>query len=383
LDLKLDESVTKEVRGVSSKFDAAYWREVSERAAFPSEYWKAIGKAGLFGILVGKEWGGMGKDLVDAALATIETAERYAGLGSYLFLSGALTPLIFAKNANDEAKKKLLPSLISGAMRVSIALTEEESGSDSASINTVARNISGHYLIDGAKMFVTNAEAADLLLLFARTKPAATGRRGEGISMFLVDTKSRGLKTERLAKLGVDFNTLDALEIKGLKAGEDDLVGTVHEGLESMKGIFEMDRILTAASLVGTGRLALDTASAYAKQRTVFGKPVGSYQGIQFPMADAWAQLLAAESMVLKAASMFEDAKRPTNEANSALLEAQSASAAATDRALQAFGGHGYLKRHDVERYWRDVRVHRLHPVTEELLLSMLATRALGLPTSS
>lgn len=377
-----DEPIVKAMREATSRFDVEYWRNICGREAFPSEYWKALGSAGLFGVLVEEEWGGMGKGLVDLALATLETAERYAGLGSYLYLSGALTPSIFMANADEDMKRRMLPSLVRGEKRISIALTEEDSGLDGLSIRTTARRSSDHFVIDGIKMFVTNGDTADYLLIFARTKPIEEGRRSRGISLFLVDGKSPGIRAEKLEKLGMDFNTLCSLEIEDLKAGPEDLVGPMDEAWHPMKEVFQKDRILTSASLVGTGMLALDLASAYAGRRRVFGRAVGSNQGIQFPLADALAQLVAAESITLKAATMAQNGENTTNEANVALIEAQTAAAAATDRALQTFGGHGYLRRNDVERFWRDVRVHRFHPISEEVLLSMVAEKALGLPAS-
>lgn len=336
----------------------------------------------MFGILVGKEWGGMEKGLVELTMATQETAEHFAGLGSYLCLSGALTPTIFTANATDEMKRRVLPSLVSGSKRVSIALTEEETGLDALSVKTAAKKVSDHFKIDGSKMFVTNADTADYLLVFARTKQPEQGKRGRGITMFLVDAKSQGIKAEKLEKLGMDFNTLWSLEISGLRAEMDDVVGQMDDAWRPMKEVFEKDRVLTSASLVGTGKLALSLASAYCGKRKVFNRAIGSNQGVQFPLADAWAQLMAAETFAIKAASALQNGKGSGTEASIALLGAQSAASTATDRALQAFGGHGYLVRNDVERFWRDVRGNRFHPISEEILLSIVAQKALGLPAS-
>jgi acyl-CoA dehydrogenase len=382
LNFEADDSVAKAMRGVSSKFDTAYWREVCEKGSFPSEYWRAIGKAGLFGVLLDEERGGMGRRLLDLVLATEETAERFAGLGSYLFHSGALMPTIFARNPSAEIERKVLPQLASGKMRISIALAEEESGSDALSIKTTAARSSGDFVINGEKTFVTNADNVDLLLLFARTKAAGEGGKAKGISTFLVDPRSPGIEIRRLGKLGMDFDTICEVKIREVKVGPEALVGAVDEAWQPMRETFEMDRILTAGSLVGTGKLALNLASAHAKGRTVFGKAVGSYQGVQFPLADAMAQLMVSETAVLKAASLADAGNPFSDWANIALLLAQGAAGAATDRAVQAFGGHGYLKEGDVERLWRDVRAHRLHPISEELLLSQIAKRALDLPSS-
>ncbi len=368
---------------VSSSFDVSYWRDVSKEHRFPTEYRQAIAKTGLFGILVDKRLGGMGRGLVDLALATQETAERYAGLGSYLFLSGSLTPMIFARNASNEWKEKMMPSFARGELMVSIALAEEASGMDALSIETTAEMVSGHFVLNGKKMFVTNADSADFLLLFARTGPPGEGEnRSGGISMFLVDPSDPAIRMAKHEKLGLDFNTLHSLEIGDLKVGQESMVGPPGGAWKNMREVFLMDRVLTSASLVGTGKLSVQQAAEYVGKRKVFGRPVGSNQGVQFPLADAVAQLLMAEAMVLKAASRVDTKKPFEDEANFALLESASAAVVATDRALQALGGHGYLKDYDQERYWRDVRVHKLHPITEELLLASVAEKCLGFPKS-
>ncbi len=383
MDFAFDESVIGLMRKVSTAFDVAYWREVSKEHRFPAEYWQAIAKMGLYGILIEKRWGGMERGLVDLALATQETAERYAGLGSYLYLSGSLTPTIFTRNASQEWKEKMMPLLARGELRVSIALTEEASGLDAFSIETTAERISDHFVINGKKMFVTNADSADFLLLFARTGRRGEGeKRSSGISMFLVDPRDSAIRKAKLEKLGLDFNTLHSVEIRGLKVGQESLVGPLDGAWENIREVFLMDRVLTSASLVGTGKLSVQQASEYVGKRRVFGRRVGSNQGVQFPLADAAAQLLTAEAMVLKAASRADSKKSFEDEANFALLESASAALLATDRALQALGGHGYLKDYDQERYWRDVRVHKLHPITEELLLASIAEKCLGLPRS-
>jgi acyl-CoA dehydrogenase len=381
LDFAYDESVVALMRKVSSEFDVSYWRDVSKEHRFPTEYRKAIAETGLFGILVEKRWGGMEKGLVDLALATQETAERFAGLGSYLYLSGSLTPMIFAANSSKEWKEKMMPSFAKGELIVSIALAEESSGTDALSIETTAKSVSDHFVITGSKMFVTNAETADFLLLFARTGPS-DGKKSSGISMFLVDSKDPTIKKTKLEKLGLDFNTIYSVEVKDLKVRQDSMVGPPGEAWKGIREVFLMDRVLTSASLVGTGKLSVQQAAEYASKRSVFGKPIGSNQGVQFPLADAVVQLLVAEAMVLKAASRIDQKKSFEDEANFALLESANAAQVATDRALQALGGHGYLRDYDQERYWRDVRVHRLHPMTEELLLATIAEKCLGLPKS-
>lgn len=368
----------EKAKAVSSLFDEAYWRTVYRERRFPDEYWESISKSGLLGFLVGREYGGLGRGLVDLAEATLETARHFAGLGSYLFLSGCLMAKTFESVAEARIRERLLPKLLDGSSKVSVALSEEESGLDALAIKTTATRKASSYLINGSKNFVTNADRADSLLVFAKVG----AETGAGLTIFLTEPRDPSVRLKRLEKIGLEFINLFRVEFDNTEVPADDLIGGEGEGWTKMRPLFMMDRILTAASLVGTGRLALDHASRYSSGREVFGKIVGSNQGVQFPLADAASRLIGAEAMTMKAAAMADKGLSLANEANIALLEAQSSSSLATDRAVQALGGHGYLLDNDVGRYWRDVRVHRVHPISEELLLASIATRALGLPRS-
>ena len=370
------------VEAVSSEFDKKYWREICRKTEFPNEYWDAISKAGLFGLVIEEKWGGMGRSLLDLALGTQETAERYSGLGSYLFLSGCLVSTLFAKSSEHQ-RRVILPRLAKGEIKISIALAEEKSGTDSTSLETKALKTSHGFELSGSKRFVNNVDRADYLIVFARTMPIEKSpKKSMGISMFLVPADNPSIKKKKLDKLGMDFINNFDIEFHGLDVGEEDLVGELDHGWYNAVESFNLDRVATAGSLIGTGRLAVSEAAEYAKKRVVFGKPIGSNQGIQFPLAEAVAQLITAEAIMLKACSLRGGGRNFWDTANLALLEAESAANYATDRALQTFGAHGYYKDYDVERYWRDVRVHKVHPISEELLLSVIGERLLGLPKS-
>ncbi|MDA4111290.1 MAG: acyl-CoA/acyl-ACP dehydrogenase [Thaumarchaeota archaeon] len=382
MDFEYDRSVVAKVEAISSEYDEKYWREKCRNSQFPDEYWNSISKAGLFGLMIEEKWGGMGRSLLDLALGTQETAERYSGLGSYLFLSGCLVSTLFAKSS-EEQKSKILPKLATGDLKISIALSEEKSGSDSTSLESKALKTSKGFDLSGSKRFVNNVDRADYLIVFARTIPIEnSGKKSKGLSMFLVPASSPGIKKKKLDKLGMDFINNFDIEFHGLHVSDDDIVGELDNGWYNAVDSFNLDRVATAASLIGAGRLAVNDAADHSKKRIVFGKALGSNQGIQFPLAEAMAQLITAEALMLKACSLAGKSQNFTNFANLALLEAESAASYATDRALQTFGAHGYYKDYDVERYWRDVRVHKIHPISEELLLSVIAERQLGLPKS-
>ncbi len=384
LNLKFDDSIRKEINAVSSRFDPAYWRSVYQRKEFPVEYWGSLAKSGLFGILIEKKWGGLEKGLLDLALAVEETSERYAGIASYLYLSGSLVSTIIASNGSPEQKQALLPSLAKGEIKISIALGEEASGLDATAIETKASKVSDEtFEISGSKMFVNNVDYADYLILFARTTSKEKAeKKSLGISMFLVDSRDPAIKSTKLEKLGLDFINNFAVKIDGLRVKESQSLGELDKGWYNVLPSFNMDRVATSASLVGTGKLSLSQASSWAKERTVFEKIIGSNQGIQFPLADAYAQLETSWLMTVKAATLADRGQNYANEANYSLLSSSNAAMVATDRALQTLGGHGYCREYDVERYWRDVRVHKLHPISEELLLATISERALDLPKS-
>jgi acyl-CoA dehydrogenase len=380
MDSRTSEDIRQRMESVSSKFDDTYWRNISAAKKFPEEYWDSLAKAGLFGILVPSKWGGMGRSFLDHVVAVEQTSERHAGLGSYVYLSGSLVSKIIMKAGTEHQKNELLPKLARGELKISVALSEQSSGYDARSIETkaVEKGEKGEFQISGKKSVVANFDLADYIILFAKTD--------ESISMFLVETKDPSLRpTELKEKLGFDFVRHYSIEIDGLRVDSSKMLGERGNSWRQVADVFLMDRVATASALVGTGRLALRKACDHARERESFGKIIGSNQGIQFPLADAYAQLLGAETLVMKAASTISksgDGHVSPAEADSALLQSIFASTVATDRALQTFGGQGYFGFSDVERYWRDVRVHKVHPLSEELLLAVIAEKSLGLPKS-
>lgn len=353
----------------SSKFTGEYWRKVYSEERFPEEYWNSISSSGLIGFIVPREAGGLGLGLSDFCSAVETTARWYAGAASYLFLSSCLSALIIERLGSETVKNFLLPDMLSGRKRLCIALTEEVSGLDSASIQTIASKGQGSFVINGSKMFVSNLDKCDYVVIFAKME--------EGITAFLAETSNKAIKKRKIEKIGLEFINLFAVDIESLEVSHEFILGKQGEALKQMRDIFMMDRLATAASLIGTGWLSIDTASKYAKERVSFGRKIGSNQGVQFPLADSACRLMAAESILMKACEYFEIDRSLVN---IALLQSQDASSASTDVALQTLGGHGYLVEKDVGRYWKDVRAYRLHPISEEILLASIAWQSLGLP---
>jgi acyl-CoA dehydrogenase len=380
LDFVYDRTVVERVRAISSKFDVLYWREICRKKEFPHEYWDYLARDDLLGLVTPEAYGGLERPLLDLVLGTAETAERFAGIASYLFLSGNLVSTIFSKSAAAQ-KAEILPKLAKGEIKISLALTEEQSGFEATAIETKAEKAGRDYVLNGSKRFVNNVDLADYLVIFARTRPVGDSgsKKAAGVTMFLVPTSDPNLHRRKLDKVGWDFINNFDIEFKDLRVPETGIVGELDNAWYNAVESFNLDRVATASSLVGTGKLALNLAADRAKKRVIFGKAVGSNQGIQFPLAEAAAQLLMAEAFILKATTSHGTGWTFVEAANLALSLALSAASLATDRAMQTFGGHGYYADYDVERYWRDVRAHKVHPISEELLLAAIAERSLGL----
>jgi len=364
-----EDELKRKVLDFSSSFSANYWREVYSNKKFPQEYWNSLAESNLIGLLVSEKNGGLGLTISDLCVAVETSARWYAGMASYLFLSSCLSAYIFEKLGKDWMKDTILHELISGKKKVCIALTEENSGIDASSIQTVAVKKGEKYVIEGSKIFVSNLDRCDYMILFAVSD--------EGSTIFLVDTKESKVEKNELDKVGLEFIRLFSVKIDSLELESKYVIGEPGSGFRQMKSIFMMDRLATAASLIGTGWLALDTASEYARRRVVFGKTIGSNQGIQFPLAEAACELVGSESIMRKACNEFSENSELVN---IALLSSQKAASLATDNAVQTLGGHGYLTAYNVSRYWKDVRAYRFHPVSEEILLASIALRSLDLP---
>lgn len=354
----------------SSRFKPDYWRNVYQSKVFPDEFWNALSSSGMIGFLVSKHMGGFGRNISDFCTSVAKVARYYAGMGSYLFLSSALSSLAFERLGQEWMKSEILPNLITGKEKVCVALTEEASGLDANSIRTLAVRKGDYFEITGSKMFVTNFDQCRYVLLFANTD--------KGKTVFVVDKEKHIINHEELRKAGLDFIKLFRINVDSIEVNKEYILGTEGNGLKEMRHIFMIDRLATASSLVGTGFLALDTAASYAKSRVVFNKSIGSNQGIQFALADSACRLLATDCIIDEASRLLEC--KDESYVNIALLQAMVSSSLATDKALQAHGGHGYLEDYDVVRYWRDVRAYKVHPLSEEIVLASIASSCLGLP---
>lgn len=377
------EELKREVRQALAGFTSDYWLERYEQHRFPKEHWDALAKQGLFGISLPETYGGRGYGLLDLMLVIEEVSSAGAGAGAYPFVSNTNAAIAILKLGSEAQRQEHLPRLAKGQLKISMALTEPQSGSDALSIETFARKEDGNFVVTGRKTLINNARDADLLLLVVRTrKPRQSEKRAHGITLLLVDAKSQGLAYKPQPKAGLDILETFGIEISELKVSASNILGEEEKGWYNLVQVLNVDRITNAALCVGGGELALRTAIEYAKTRKAFGHPIGSYQGVQFPLASAHASLETARLMTYHAAWLADREQRYDAEASIALLLSSEAAVQASEAALQVHGGHGYLKERHVERYWRDLRLFRLGPLPRELMLAYVAEKVLKLPKS-
>ncbi len=377
-------AIRGQARDLAAHFDDAYWRKCDGEHQFPWEFYQAFADAGWLGIAIPTEYGGSGLGITEASLLLEEVAASGAAMNGatalHLTIFG-LNPVV--KHGTEELKRRVLPEAAAGRLHVAFGVTEPDAGSDTPSITTRALREGDHFVIRGKKVWTSKAKESSKVLLLARTTPAeAVVKRTDGMTLFLADLDPRYVTIREIEKLG--RHAVDSNEVfyDDLPVDARDVVGEVGRGFYHLLDGLNPERILIASEALGTGKVALRKATAYAKQRIVFGRPIGQNQGIQFPLADSYAKLSAAELMIRKASWLYDNGQPGGAEANMAKYLASEWGFETADRALQTFGGYGYAREFDVERYWREVRVMRIAPVTQEMVLNFLGQHELGLPRS-
>jgi acyl-CoA dehydrogenase len=373
-------------RKIGERYGPAYWAEHDEKKEYPAEIWKAICEAGLTGIALPEQYGGSGLGMLDMAL--VIEALTAGGAGSTLAQIFMLNPIFggvaVSRYGTEEMKRTLLPGLIDGSITFCMALTEPDAGSNSLEVTTFAERDGKGWRLNGRKIWITAVPQATKMLVVARTRKASeVKRRTDGISLFLIDVRREGLDHTALDKVGTNTLASSAVFLDDVPVREDELIGTLDGGWPQLLDVLNTERIVTTAGLVGTGELAIRLAVDYANERKVFGDtPISKYQGLQFPLAQAFAEIECARVMNHKAAVLFDTGKPFGTEANVAKLIAAQAAAHATDHAMQTMGGMGYAKEFHVERLWRDARLFRIAPISEEMILNFIAVHNLGMPRS-
>jgi acyl-CoA dehydrogenase len=375
--------IRESVRRVCANFPAEYWRRLDAEEAYPTEFINALTEAGFLAALIPEEYGGTGLPLRAASviLEEICTAGCHAAAGhAQMYIMGTLL-----RHGGTEQKRKYLPEIAAGRLRLqAFGVTEPTTGSDTTQIKTRAVRTETGYRLNGQKVWTSRALHSDLMLVLARTTPASeVKRRTDGISTFLIDIRAhlgKGL-TIRPLKSMLNHHTTEVF-FDDLDIPADNLVGEEGKGFRYILDGMNAERVLTAAEAVGNARWFIRTATAYARERMVFGRPIGQNQGIQFPIAQAHVQSEAADLMVRRAAALFDAGQPCGAEANMARYLAAECAWNAAEACMTTFGGFGFAVEYDVERKWREARLSRTAPVSTNLILAHVAQHTLGLPRS-
>ena len=367
---------------VCAKYDDAYWLARDNDHRFPDEFVRDVAAAGYLGIAMPESVGGAGLGVTEAALMMHTIARSGAAMtGVSAVHINIFGPHPIAVFGTDEQKARMLPPLIRGETRCCFGVTEPDAGLDTSSIKTRAERSNDGWVVNGRKMWTTTAQTATHILLLARTSPKGK-KPTDGLSLFYTPLDRTHVEVREIPKMGRHAVDTNMVFIDGLRVPAGDLIGEEGKGFDHMLHAFNPERILVAAEAIGIGRDALARAAKYARERVVFGRPIGQNQAIQHPLARCWAELEAAWLMVLKAAALY-DAKEPCGvEANAAKYLAAEAAFRACETAVMTHGGMGYAREFHVERLFREVLIARIAPVSREMILNFLAEKALGLPKS-
>jgi alkylation response protein AidB-like acyl-CoA dehydrogenase len=367
------------VRALCAKFPGEYWRARDRAREYPSEFVKALSDAGMLAVLIPEEYGGAGLP-ISAAAAILEEIHASGANGgachAQMYTMGTIL-----RHGSPEQKARFLPGIASGALRLqAFGVTEPTAGTDTTAIRTTAVRKGDVYVVNGQKVWTSRAEHSDLMLLLARTSPRDSDRKSEGLSVFVVDLKSKGIAIKPLRAM-INHATTE-LFFDDLEVPAENRVGEEGRGFRYILDGMNAERILIAAECIGDAKWFVAKASDYAKTRTVFGRPIGQNQGIQFPIAQAYARMRAAELMVREAIRLYEAHAPCGPEANMAKMLAAEASWEAANACLQTHGGFGFAEEYDVERKFRETRLYQVAPISTNLILAHLAEHVLGLPRS-
>jgi acyl-CoA dehydrogenase len=378
------ESIRESVARVCARFGDAYWLAHDNEGGFPHEFFGAIAADGWLGICIPEAYGGSGLGITEAALMTGAIAQSGAGMSG----ASAVHMNIFGLNpvvvfGTEEQKQRMLPPMAAGQHKACFAVTEPNTGLNTTQLKTRAVRRGDRYVVDGQKVWISTAQVADKILLLARTTPLEeVSKPTHGLSLFYTDFDRQRIQVHEIAKMGRKAVDSNELFIEGFEIPVADRIGEEGRGFEYILHGMNPERILIASEAVGLGRLALERATAYAKDRVVFGRPIGQNQAIQHPLAENWMQLEAAWLMLMSAAWQYDNGLPCGAAANAAKYLAGEAGFAACQQAVMTHGGFGYAKEYHVERYLREVMIPRIAPISPQLVLCFIAERVLGLPKS-
>jgi len=367
-----------------SQFSDEYWLEKDRSGEFPYEFHKSMADAGWLGVAMPESVGGAGLGITEAAVMMQAVAESGGGMTAassiHLPVFGLEPVMLFG---TEEQQQRMIPPILSGEEKMCFAVTEPNTGLDTTSLKTRAEKVPGGYRVNGEKVWITQAHIADRMLIIARTTPLEQVRKKtDGLSLFYTKLDREHIETRIIPKMGRHAVGSNMMFITDLFIPDEDLIGEEGQGFRILLKGLNPERVLLGAEATGLGRVAIQRASRYARERVVFGRPIGQNQGIQHPLAKAWMQVEAASLMVFKAATLFDKGLDCGVEANSAKYLAAEAGFEACQTAVMSMGGMGYAQEYHVERYLREVMIPRIAPVSPHQIMNYIAERVLELPKS-
>lgn len=387
MDFQLTEEqvmIRDAIRQICVDFPDEYWSKHDEQHKFPWDFYNALAEGGWIGIAIPEEYGGSGKGITEASIILEEVAASGAAMngcsGIHLSIFG-MHPVV--KYGSDEMKQKYLPRVANGDLHVAFGVTEPNAGTDTTSISTTATRDGDYYIVKGRKVWTTKALDSERVLLLTRTQSKEkVQRRSEGMTLLLAELQRPEVSISPIPKLGRNAIATCEVVYDDLPVHITDRVGEEGKGFRHILDGLNAERVLVASEALGIGRVALQRAVQYAKDRVIFGRPIGQNQGISFPLGEAKIRLDAAECMIRKASWLIDNDLPCGAEANMAKWLAAEACFFAADRAIQTHGGMGYAKEFHVERYWREARLMKIAPISQEMVLNYITEHDLGLPRS-
>ena len=381
---ELQQSLRDAIEKICARFGDDYWLKRDNDGKFPEEFYRALAADGWLGVCIPQDYGGSGLGVSEAALMMETIAASGAGFSGasavHMNIFG-LNPVVVYGTA--EQKKRMLPPIAAGKEKACFAVTEPNAGLETGKLQTRAERRGDRYVINGAKIWISTAQVADKMLILVRTTPVERVRKPtDGLSLFYTALDRRHVEVRAIEKMGRHAVDSNQVFIDGLDVPAEDRIGEEGRGFEYILHGMNPERILIAAEAIGLGRAALRRAAAYAKERVVFGRPIGQNQAIQHPLAECWMELEAAELMVRKAAWQYDQNIPCGPAANAAKYLGAEAGFKACQTAVMTHGGYGYAKEYHVERYFRESMIPRIAPVSPQLILCFIAEKVLGLPKS-
>lgn len=377
-------NIREAVLKLCSQFSDEYWLERDREGVFPLDFHKTMAEAGWLGIAMPESVGGSGLGITEAAIMMQAVAESGGGMTAASSVHGpvfSMQPV--ALFGTEEQQQRMIPPVLEGSDRICFAVTEPNTGLDTTRLKTRAEKRDGGYLVNGEKIWISVAQVANKMMLLARTTPLdQVKRKTEGLSLFFTDLDRAKIEVRKIPKMGRHAVDSNMLFISDLWIPEEDRIGAEGEGFKIILHGLNPERILLGAEAIGLGRVAIQRAARYAKERIVFDRPIGMNQGIQHPLAKCWAQVEAANLMVMKAATQFDKGEDCGVEANAGKYLAAEAGFEACHTAMLTLGGMGYAQEYHVERYLREVFIPRTAPVSQHMILNFLAEKVLDLPKS-